>query len=87
MSTLAEYLGQPNATDRTVIDKTGLTGNYDFTLEYDWRPARSRAGIAGDPGLSIFDAVQQQLGLRLVDAKAAFDVVVVDRGEKIPSEN
>jgi uncharacterized protein (TIGR03435 family) len=44
---------------------------------------------AGDdaPLASIFDAVQQQLGLKLVAGKALFDVVVVDHAEKVPSEN
>jgi uncharacterized protein (TIGR03435 family) len=85
MSLLAEELGGPNATDRPVIDKTGLTGKYDLTLQYAWRPAA--AGVNDDPGPSVFDAVQQQLGLKLVDAKAPFDVVVVDSGNKVPIEN
>jgi uncharacterized protein (TIGR03435 family) len=85
MSLLADMLSGPNAADRLVIDKTGLTGKYDLTLEYAWRPAG--AGVNDDPGLSIFDAVQQQLGLKLVDAKEPFDVVVVDRANKVPIEN
>jgi uncharacterized protein (TIGR03435 family) len=43
--------------------------------------------VNDDPGPSVFDAVQQQLGMRLVDAKEPFDVVVVDRGNKVPIEN
>ena len=61
-------------------EQTGLTGKYDFTLEYDFRPE-------DDFGLSIFDAVKRQLGLRLVDSKASFDVIVVDYAEKVPTEN
>jgi uncharacterized protein (TIGR03435 family) len=79
-SALAAFLSRPMAAGRNVIDKTGLTGKYDFTLEYDFRPE-------DDFGLSIFDAVKRQLGLRLVDSKASFDVVVVDYAEKVPTEN
>ena len=85
MSMLADMLSGPNAADRLVIDKTGLTGKYDLTLEYAWRLAV--AAVNDEPGLSLFDAVQQQLGLRLVDAKENFDLVVVDRGNKVPIEN
>ncbi len=83
ISALTRSLGFPTAAGRFVIDKTGLTGKYDFTLEYDMQ-----GGPPDDnPNLTIFDAVQQQLGLRLVDAKAPFDVVVVDRAERVPGQN
>jgi uncharacterized protein (TIGR03435 family) len=72
-----------------VIDKTGLDGKYDFTLAYDI-PQRAEDGanpVASDPQLSIADAVEQQLGLRLIDTKQALDVIVVDRAERVPAEN
>jgi uncharacterized protein (TIGR03435 family) len=78
---LAEMLYNPTNAGRPVLDKTGLTGKYDFTLEYDVMRG------ADNPGLSILDAVQEQLGLKLVPAKAPFDVIVVDHAEKVPSEN
>ena len=72
---------------RPVIDKPGLTGRYDAWLEYDIRPL----GVASDDaaqGLpSISTAVEQQLGLKLVDAKKAYDFVVIDRADKHPVEN
>jgi uncharacterized protein (TIGR03435 family) len=83
MSVLAKSLSGSLATGRIVIDKTGLTGRYDFTLEYDLQ----RQGGIDDPSLSVFDAVQQQLGLRLEDGKAPFDLIVVDRGERVPTDN
>jgi len=94
MSALAENLSGQMATGRRVIDKTGLSGKYDFTLEYDLDLGNPSAAV-GDgpvlsidgPVLSIFEAVQQQLGLRLVPGKALFDVVVVDEAEKTPIEN
>lgn len=84
---------------REVIDKTGLSGKYDFDME--WAPEPGQGGLESiglppdpnfrpppvDPNLpSIFTAVQQQLGLRLDSAKASFDMVFIDSVEK-PSEN
>jgi uncharacterized protein (TIGR03435 family) len=65
--------------DRMVIDKTGLTGEYD--VELTWAPDGQP-----DAGPSIFTAVQEQLGLKLEPAKAPVDVVVIDHLER-PSEN
>ena len=64
---------------RVVIDKTGLTGKYDFDLT--WSPNNEP-----DSGPSIFTAVEEQLGLKLESAKAPVDVVVIDHLER-PSEN
>lgn len=67
------------AVGRVVIDKTGLTGNYDFDLT--WAP-----NDEPDSGPSIFTALQDQLGLKLEPAKAPVDVIVIDHLER-PSEN
>jgi uncharacterized protein (TIGR03435 family) len=79
-----------------VVDKTGLEGEYDVTLEYEWpgmvpSPAPGTAdglpaGIAA-PAPSIFTALQQQLGLKLEPTKELFEVLVVDHAEKTPTEN
>ncbi len=85
-----------NVVNRPVLDKTGLTGTYDFTLEFAISmpgapppvPGGQAPGdIAGDPGPNIDAALQQQLGLRLVDSRAKLDVIVVDKAEKVPSAN
>jgi uncharacterized protein (TIGR03435 family) len=74
--------------DRPVVDKTGLTGRYDFTLVWN---ATTILGST-DPGLpttdkpSIFRAVEEQLGLRLRATREPVDVVVVDHIER-PTEN
>jgi uncharacterized protein (TIGR03435 family) len=76
--------------DRPVVDQTGLTGRYDFDL--DWAPDDSQFG--GDapkptdstPSLPLFEAMQQQLGLRLEATRGAVDALVVDGVER-PSEN
>jgi uncharacterized protein (TIGR03435 family) len=70
--------------DRPVVDKTGLTGTYDIKME-----ATPGFTINNDPDLrdiSVFTAVQEQLGLRLEAQKAMVEVLVVDHVEK-PSEN
>ncbi len=101
ISGLATVLG--NQLNRPVVDRTGLTGKYDFNLEYT--PDLSRMpppppGLAGpglapagpgaeasEPGSNLAAAIEQQLGLRLVGSKAKLDVVVVDKAEKVPTEN
>jgi uncharacterized protein (TIGR03435 family) len=64
-----------------VFDRTGLEGEYDFSLEF-------APGNAGDDETlpSVFAAVQQTLGLRLEATKGPMEVIVIDRAEK-PSEN
>jgi len=68
---------------RTVIDRTGLTGNFDIDLT--WTPDR-RAGAdepAADPnGASIFTATVEQLGLKLDSARGPVDVLVIDHVER-----
>jgi len=74
---------------RRVVDQTGLTGRYDFTLK--WTPdnsaaATNPANAGAETGPSIFTALEEQLGLKLVPVKAPIDVVVIDHIEK-PAEN
>jgi uncharacterized protein (TIGR03435 family) len=85
MSALAARLSAGDvAAGRQVIDRTGLTGKYDFRLVYTLPTAPAN----DDPAAPILeDALEQQLGLKLVGSKSAFDFVIVDRGEKVPSEN
>ncbi len=60
---------------RPVLDKTGLTGKYTFTVEY---VPESAAATDQSGGPSIFTAIEEQLGLKLQPAKAPLDVVVID---------
>jgi uncharacterized protein (TIGR03435 family) len=73
MDILTQLLG--NATDRIVVDRTGLTGGFDIDLE--WSPDQT----ASDQP-SIFTAVQEQLGLQLESTKGPVDVVVIDHAER-----
>jgi uncharacterized protein (TIGR03435 family) len=76
-----------------VIDKTGLTGEFDFTLEFAGSvfPASStEASGAGDgrwDGPTLFVALEKQLGLKLEKGKAGLDVLVIDHVDKVPTEN
>jgi len=69
--------------DRPVVDQTGITGRWDFTLL--WTPDESKGSDANAaPG--IFTAMQEELGLKLEAVKAPAEVMVVDRVER-PSAN
>ncbi len=76
----------------TVIDKTGLTSVYDFTLEFmpddaAVAPVAGSAPSAPDPTApSIFTAIQEQLGLKFESGKGPVDVIVIDHVER-PSGN
>lgn len=84
-----------NQVGRTVVDKTGLSGNFNFKLTFA-PDALQRAGAgdkgadrpvpAGTDGPSIFTALQEQLGLKLDPQKGPVEVVVIDRAQKA-SEN
>jgi uncharacterized protein (TIGR03435 family) len=83
ISILAGNLG--TQLGRFVVDKTGLTGAYDWDLVWDPDPTNLNPnGDTTNP--SIFTAVQQQLGLRLVPEKAPVQTMIIDQAEK-PSEN
>ena len=74
---LAGYLSGIPAVDRHVTDRTGLTGRYDFRLEYS--PAFVEPGGAGP---SLFTALTEQLGLTLQAETARLPVLVIDSVEK-----
>jgi uncharacterized protein (TIGR03435 family) len=81
---------------RSVVDKTGLTGNYDYTLQ--WTPDDVGTPMAGDAGPgkgdvspdaggpTLLTAVEEQLGLKLESTKSMLDVIVIDHID-LPSEN
>ena len=74
--------------DRIIVDKTELTAKYDFTLKWtpDDAPKLVNGESALDAGPSIFTALQEQLGLKLVPAKGPVETLVIDHMEK-PSAN
>lgn len=73
--------------ERYVIDRTGITGKYDFHLK--WRSGHldgSEETIEEKDLPPLFDAIREQLGLRVIDAKAPLEVIVIDRIDR-PSRN
>ncbi|HEY4360782.1 MAG TPA: TIGR03435 family protein [Bryobacteraceae bacterium] len=76
---LANFVGSP------VADRTGLKGVYDARIEFV--PPPSDPAADPDPGPTLMDAVQSQLGLKLTSAKVPVETLVVDHAEKIPTEN
>jgi uncharacterized protein (TIGR03435 family) len=67
-----------------VVNTTGLRGSWDFDLQ--WTP-RGLLAQAGDQGISIFDAVDKQLGLKLDLEKTPQPVIVVDSVNETPTPN
>jgi uncharacterized protein (TIGR03435 family) len=78
----------PEASDRVVVNKTGLTGNYDWRLK--WTPEATAQDFSGandgtpppagsdDSAPSLFTALQEQLGLKLQPQKGSVETLVVD---------
>lgn len=82
MAQLANQFSKRNGVDRPVIDRTQLTAGYDYKLEWGNDAA---VGADGDV-VSIFTAMQEQLGLKLEPTKAPVEVLIIDSASK-PSEN
>ena len=73
-----------------VVDRTGLTSRYDFTLDFDnGEPSgpRQPSRTASTDGPDFATALDQQLGLRLRRAKSQVDLIVIDHLERQPAEN
>jgi uncharacterized protein (TIGR03435 family) len=78
---------------RTVVDRTGLAGNFNISVQ--WTPDETQA-LQLPPGAptpptdatapSIFTAFQEQLGLKFESQKGSVDILVIESAEK-PSEN
>jgi bla regulator protein blaR1 len=98
-SSLAGLAGQLTLyLDRPVLDRTGIQGDYDFTLKWTPAPNESNPQAMGLPpraepprpadssGPSIFTALQEQLGLKLESTKGPVDILLIDHVER-PSEN
>ena len=68
-----------------VVDQTGIEGLYDISLTFTW--TNHAEDTVDPPGLSLFDALDEQLGLKLEQRKAPFDRLVIDRIERVPVAN
>jgi uncharacterized protein (TIGR03435 family) len=79
LDSLAGSLTRP--TGRPVVNETGIKGNFDITLDY------APEGATNSEMPSLFTALQEQLGLQLVTRRVPIEVLVIDRVERVPSEN
>ncbi len=87
--TMTEFAGRffGGNVDLPVIDRTGLTGRFDFHLEYLPEKMLAARGLSEiDSDLSVFTAVRVQLGLQLIRDKGPAEVIVIDHVER-PTEN
>jgi bla regulator protein blaR1 len=86
MTLLASMLTNRNLGGPEIQDSTGLTGRYDFVLEWGaWTGGMQASADTSDPGPTLFSTVEK-LGLKLVPAKGQVETLVIDHIEK-PSEN
>jgi uncharacterized protein (TIGR03435 family) len=87
VSSLARMLR--TAEPHPVVDKTGLTGKYDFALEFSVELPNATADGPAEPPRApdLNTALREQLGLQLVAKKLPFDVVVVESFNSLPTEN
>jgi len=85
MTALARMLSM--FADRPVVDRTGLTGGFDFDLRFPEleTPANATAPRM-EPATGIVTALQEQLGLKLQSTRGNFDFVVIDSVQH-PTEN
>lgn len=66
------------------VDQTGLKGSWDFDIKWT---GKGGLAAAGSDGISMFDAIDKQLGLKLEAQKIAMSVVVVDSAKQKPTDN
>jgi uncharacterized protein (TIGR03435 family) len=87
MTSLAQFVTLMLAAP--VLDRTGLSGYYDFPLELTLEETGGATATQADSrstAPSVFTLLQD-LGLKLEPSKAPFDVVVIDQGDKVPIDN
>jgi uncharacterized protein (TIGR03435 family) len=73
---------------RPVVDRTGLTGRYDFNIDFSRRPdPGDTPSPVEDAGTPFLGAFQSQLGFRLEARKVLVEILVIDHVEKVPAEN
>ena len=87
MEAIASSLGGMEQFERPIINRTGLQGTFDFTVQ--WNSQLQNLQINAPPGTtgaSLTEAIQEQLGLKLESAKGPVEVLVIESVSR-PSEN
>ena len=73
--------------DRPVLDLTGMSGNFDYTVDISGLGrGMGSSGYDGE-GRSVFQAIQDDMGLKLEPRKWPVDVLVIDSVNKVPTQN
>jgi uncharacterized protein (TIGR03435 family) len=73
--------------DRPALDLTGLTGNFDYVVDLSGLGNKTgSSGYDGD-GRSVFQAIQEDMGLKLEPRKSPVDILVIESVNKVPSGN
>jgi uncharacterized protein (TIGR03435 family) len=89
MAQFADLLAGP--LRNPVVDRTGLTGRYDFMLDLAAFPAFGKKDKGRDPNDDLISfvssALQEQLGLKLEGRRGPAEILIIDHAEKIPTEN
>jgi uncharacterized protein (TIGR03435 family) len=94
MADFINFMTRNAGLDRPIVDRTGLTGRYDFKLHWtpddaQWSraaPDAPRPSDDANPAPPLYTALQEQLGLKFSAVKAPVEIFVVDHVER-PSEN
>ena len=73
--------------DRPIMDATGLKGDYEIVLHWNPGAETPKTDTAADPGVSLFAALESQLGLRLEPKRRALETIVIESARKVPVEN
>jgi uncharacterized protein (TIGR03435 family) len=91
MDALALTLSLLRTTGRPVIDRTGLTGRYNFSANLQDLPAGATANdlkrAVFETDTAVFAALEQQLGLKLVPERAPVDMLIVDHADRVPTDD
>lgn len=85
MPQLAKMMSGP--AGRPVLDKTGLSGRYNYILSFTPLSAQAAESASDSAPPDLFTAVQQQLGLKLESKKDPIEILVIDHAERVPAEN
>jgi uncharacterized protein (TIGR03435 family) len=86
MNGFAEFIRQAAGgyLTKEVVNETKIDGTFDFELS--WTPRGALAQAGGD-GISVFDAVDRQLGLKIEEKKVSMPVIVVEKANQKPTAN
>lgn len=89
LALLAAHLGEMGQFDRLILDRTGLSGTFDFALEWGPDPASGSAAPEDhdDRQTNLEEELRDQLGLKLERLRAPMDVLLIDHVDPQPAEN